>query len=1038
MKRRTLSKTKLPVFLFLLLLGLANAINAQNTVTGVVSDENGQPFPGVNVVEKGTNNGVITDFDGQYSINLGGDDATLVFSYIGYSEQEVPYSGQGTVDLTLEPDVQALDEVVVVGYGTQKKSDLTGAISSVKSEDISKQAETRLENTLQGRAAGVNVARSQGSPGSSSKISIRGAGSIGNTQPLWIIDGVPQDPGNFFNPNDIESVEILKDAAASAIYGARAAHGVILVTTKRGASEKININLNTSTGFRNAINLPDMLNTQQYIAINTESRANADIAPEPDWSNPSALPNTDWADELYRTAIEQRVNLSISGGSEKANFFVSGAYDKEEGIMIDNQFERFALRVNSDFKIGKIFKIGESLLISRTEENPTAENGRDLERLYRAAPVTPLRDPTNPFGGWGRVPTYASGINPVAAEFQNHIKNQNTRINGNIYAELEPLEGLTLRGSVGFNVNSVLNREFNEAFDAGVISDIARLRYYSRDAESLNTNFVVTYDKAFGDHNLTVLGGIERFVSDGIQFDATAQEFPVEYTESFALASGDVNISQRNTIDEQYRIQSYFGRLDYSFSDRYLLSANIRRDGSSRFGSTNQFGVFPSVSAGWRIINESFMEDNKIFSNLKLRGSWGLLGSDRTDDYIFARTYRNSRSTYEFDATGVDGGTKVRGFYLNSLPNDDIKWEEVEQLNIGLDIGFFNNSLNLTADYYIKNTNDMILNVPIPNSSGISRSRDDVPSIPINAADMENRGVELVADYRFSVKDWNFNLSANAAWNKNEITRLTGDEEFNILRTGGGPVVNGPIAITEEGQPLGTFFGFIVDGVFQDQNEIEALNAGAPDGAYQANQTAPGDLRYRDVSGPDGVPDGEITNDDRTYLGNPWPELIYGLNASVAYKGFDFSMFFQGVSGVDLFNANRGYYRSTFAGYNSSEKVFERWTPGNPSLTHPRVNLNDPNGNFVNSSSYLVEDGSYLKLRNIQLGYALSALTVEKLNLTKLRIFASAQNIWTITDYDGIDPEVSNGDGNNTLQGLDNQSTYPQTSLVSMGLQIGF
>jgi len=1027
------------LFLFMLLqCGVLGVMYAQSTVNGVITDENGQPFPGVNVIEKGTGNGVISDFDGNYKISLNGENVTLVFSYIGYTAQEITYTGQSTINATMEPDVQALDEVVVVGYGTQKKSDLTGSISTIKSEDISKQAETRLENALQGRAAGVNVARGQGSPGSASKISIRGAGSIGNTAPLWIIDGVPQDPGNFFNPNDIASVEVLKDAAASAIYGARAAHGVILVTTKRGASEKINVSLNTSTGFRNAINLPNMLNTAQYIDIYTQSRADAGVAPDPAWSNPSALPDTDFADELYRTAIEQRINLSVSGGSEKAQFFVSGAYDKEQGIMIDNQFERFALRVNSDFKIGKMLKIGESLLVSRTQENPTAENGRDLERLYRAAPTIPIRDPSNPLGGWGRVPLYGSGINPVATEFQNHILNRNTRINGNIYAELVPLEGLTLRGSVGFNVNSAHSREFSEAFDAGNISDISRLRHFSGDEESVNTNLVLTYNKAIGDHNFTLLGGMERFVLDGIEFDATAQEFPVEYTESFALASGDVNIAQRNTISDQYRLQSYFGRFDYSFADRYLLQANIRRDGSSRFGSANQFGVFPSLSAGWRVINEKFMENNGIFSNFKLRASWGLLGSDRTADYIFARTYRNFRSTYEFDATGVDGGNKVRGFYLNSLPNNDIKWEEVEQLNIGLDVGFFNNSLNLTADYYIKTTNDMILNVPVPNSSGISPSRGNVPEIPVNAANMENRGFELAADYRFAINDWKFNFSANAAWNKNEILELTGEEDFNILRTGGGPVVNGPIAITEVGQPLGTFFGFETDGVFQSQAEVDLVNSGAADGAYQTNQTAPGDLRYRDISGPDGVPDGEITNDDRTYLGNPWPEMIYGFNAAVEYKGFDLSLFFQGVSGVDLFNANRGYYRSTFAGYNTSEKVFEGWTAQNPSTTHPRVNLNDPNGNFVNSSAYQVEDGSYLKLRNIQIGYALPSTILDRLSLSNLRIFASAQNIWTITGYDGLDPEVSNGNGNNTLQGLDNQSVYPQTSLVSLGLQIGF
>ncbi|MCM5663881.1 SusC/RagA family TonB-linked outer membrane protein [Galbibacter mesophilus] len=1017
----------------------ASASVMQNVVTGkVTNSEDGVPLPGVNIMVKGTSNGASSDFDGNYSINVADENATLVFTYIGFKEIEVPLNGRSVVNVSLESDVSALDEVVVVGYGTQKKSDLTGSISSVGSEEISKVTEVTVEAALQGRAAGVNIQRGEGSPGSSSKISIRGAGSIGNTGPLWVVDGVPQDPGNYFNPNDIESVEILKDASASAIYGARAAHGVILVTTKRGKEGKVQVNFDTTVGFRDAVRLPDMLNRDQYILLSTEARENGNTNPDPSWSNPSELPDTDWEDALFRTGIVQTNNLSLSGGGENANFFVSVGNQSEQGIMVNNEFDKYNLRANSDFKIGKILKLGESLMVSRTELNPTSDDGRDLLYLYRAVPTHPLYDETNPYGGWGQSPGYNAGPNPVGLQYQNHALNKTTRINGNIYGELEPVKGLTLRGSFGFNLSDNLNRNFREAFDYGNQSNLtSELSYYNANSEAFNTNVTLTFDRTFGKHNVKALAGYEKFTNDGVDFGANGVDFPVPYSESLGLATGELTVTSRNSINQQYRLNSYFGRLNYSFAGKYLLTANIRHDGSSRFGSANQYGTFPSFSAGWNISKESFMQDVSAISNLKLRASYGTLGSDAINDYLFSSVYVNDSSFYIFNATGVDDGNVSTGYYLDRFANQAVKWEEISQLDFGLDIGFFRNQLNITADYYIKKTTDMLIPVQLPLSYGVSASAGNtgVNSVPVNLGEMENEGIEFTVDFSKSVGNWDFNILANAAWNRNLLLSLEGANE-EIFRTGGNPAF-GPqgatISVTEENNPISSFYGYVVEGVFQDQPTIDALNAGAPDGVYQSNGTSPGDFYYKDLDG-----DGEITEEDRTVLGNPWPELTYGLNATIAYKGLDLTMFFQGVSGVDVFNLTRSYARGFYGDYNSSTQAFDRWTPSNPSSSHPRLATGDPNGNLSQPSSYFVEDGSYLKLRNIQLGYSIPTDVLSKFGFTKARVFINAQNILTITNYDGLDPEVSNGDGGNTLQNVDGLSKYPQTRLISTGLQLGF
>ncbi|WP_257669393.1 SusC/RagA family TonB-linked outer membrane protein [Parapedobacter tibetensis] len=1018
------------LMLILLTTTLLQVQAQQRTLRGTVSDTTGAPLEGVSVAIKGTSLGASTNTQGHYELQDVSDNGIVMFSMVGFEPLELQVGTRSTIDATLHATHSTMDEVVVIGYGTQKKSDLTGSVSSVPIEEITKVSERSLATALQGKAAGVIVSRSEGKPGSGSSIQIRGAGTIGNSTPLWVIDGVPMAPGNYFNMNDAESIEILKDASAAAIYGARAAHGVILVTTKRGAAQdKVTVNLGTQVGWREAVSLPKMLNTLQFVETGTKSREAAGQTPESAWDNPASLPSTNWADELYAgNGLEQTYNLSVSGGNERSKFYVSGAYDRENGVMINNWFERFAVRANSDFKIGKMLKIGESILVSRSRNNPTDNDTRDLERIYRSIPIMPVYDASNSFGGWGRGPTYFNGGNPVAQEWQSHILSTNTRINGNVYAELEPLPGLTLRGSFGANILAGRTQNFQEAFDYGTQGDpINSLTHASDDVEEYNTNVVLTYANTLGKHDFSAMAGYERFQSDGTAFSAKALDFPVDVSYSFALASGEVDIVNRNTLG-MYRLASVFGRVNYTYSGKYLLTANVRRDGSSRFGPENRYGVFPSFSAGWRMIEEPFMQNIPVLSDLKLRAGWGILGSDRIADFIYSRTYNNIRSSYVFDATGVDGGTRSRGFYLSRFPNEEVKWEEVRQTNIGIDAGFLDGSITLTADYYIKKTTDMLFNVQLPLTSGIAAANVGPSSSPINVGQVSNRGFELALTYRKDFNDWNLNVTGNTSFNKNEIEQLNADD-FLTGGAGGAAMSGYNLTITETGHPMSMYWGWIADGIFQSDEEINALNSQSPTGNYQEEGTAAGDLKYRDMNG-----DGVITNDDRVHIGNPWPKMTYGLNVNVGYRGWDLSLFLQGVQGVELFNLNKAYSRTLYSDYNSTTDVYEAWTPENPT-EHPRLIATDPNGNFRKPSSYFVEDGSYLKLRNVQLGYTLPQPLMQRVGMTNTRVFVSAQNVLTLTKYSGLDPELAGG---NTARGIDGQDQYPQTRLFSAGVQIGF
>ncbi len=1006
-------------------------------VSGRVTDANsGNGLPGVNVLIKGTQRGTTTNQNGEYSLEVPNAGSILVFSFVGYEPMEQTVGNRQMLNISMKADEKLLSEVVVMGYGTQKRSDLTGSVSSVKAEEISTLPVRSVSEALQGRAAGVQVTRNSGAPGSGSDIVIRGVGSIGGMSPLYIVDGIRMSSGNNFNLQDVESIEILKDASAAAIYGAQAAGGVVLVTTKRGTSkDKMDISFNTYYGVRKPRNLYQLLNTADYVRAKTAFGVNTS-----GWGDPATLADNDWVDELYRNAGEQSYSLSLSGATAKTNYYLSANYQREDGTLIDNSFERYGIRSNADFKINKRLKVGETLYAWMTNVNPT----QTTTFPYRSAPVVPVRDETNPVGGWAKTGTYFTGPNLVGNEYIRHDKDQQYALEGNIYLDLEIIQGLNVRSTFGASIFNQKNYGFTEAFDFGTLKNLnAFLSRENNTRRNLTANLVLTYDKAIGQHAFKVLAGYESFQSDLSSLYGEAQGFQV-ITYNLGMTTNPTTYRTSGGEFPQTRLLSQFGRINYTFADKYLLTANIRRDGSDRFGPNNKWGVFPSVSVGWRISEEDFMRDISQVSNLKLRASYGKLGSTSSiPQYTYQNSYGGGGGT---NILGLADGSASKGYALTAqLANQNIKWEEVNQADIGLDLGLFQNRLNFTADWYSRQTVDMIYRVPVPASAGFYGS-----SVYTNIGQMSNKGVELAVDYRGKKGDFSYSVSANAAFNRNLVKQLSGTNNNPINDGDGGPYLESVVARTVAGQPLSQFYGYKVQGIFQSEDEVADLNKTAQEKAaanggstkgvfYQASGTGAGDLRFEDTNG-----DGRITVDDKTFIGNPFPKISYGLTLNLGWKGFDMSALFQGLQGVSIFNANK-YYTQFFAGdYNTTGDIFKTsFFDGNGLTDQPRVGytdaagkfIRDPNSNYTRISDYAVEDGSFLKLRNLQFGYTIPN-TVFK-GLAKVRVYLQGQNWLTLTKYSGLDPEVLGRNGT-TARGIDSIYGYPRTTFTSVGLSANF
>jgi len=985
-------------------------------INGTITDVNGEPIIGANVVVKGTTIGTMSDIDGNFTLDVP-QNAILQVSYIGYLAYEESVSNKTTFRILLKEDTQSLDEVIVVGYGVQKKSNITGSVASIKTDDFS-DLNIGVTEAIQGRIAGVNV--------SNGNIIIRGAASINGADPLWIVDGVPGSAPNF---NDIESIEILKDAASTAIYGARGAGGVILVTTKKGKAGKITINTRMNMGTSIPIDIPDMLKTADF--IDRKLAAGFPNNPASGWDNPSSLPDTNWKDLVWRNAFKQNYFLQMTGGNEKTTFNMSTEFYKNQFIEHNSFEEGGNIRMASQTNISKRIKVSEVLSLGYSNTDPHLYGKPNTDYVYyRQIPTMQPYDNTNDTGGgWGKHPAggYYEGPNLMATLMSRHANEKKYWAKANVILDWEIINNLKFQANLSGNFNSYAKNTFQESWNLGSLSQQDR---YSKDYESehqLRMLYTLTYDHTFAEkHYLKGMVGYEAYKLLATGGGGWKMGFLVQPAEDIALGTGDKDVIGKK---RQNRSLSQFARINYAYDDKYLFEASIRRDGYDNFGPDNRFGFFPSVSAGWNIGKENFIKDNVDWiSQLKLRGSYGKIGNNTIQQFLYESAFTNNFLYYSYDSDNTQ-----RGFWYSHVANAAIKWEDVAQWNIGVDASFLNNRLNTTIEYYEKNTSDMLYSIGVPPSAGPSAEPFGTnSSYKANIGKISNKGFEWMVQWRDSYKDFSYDVAFTLSTNKNKVVKLS-DHVNPIIWAGNMSALNSSIYRTENGQPMGQMYGYVVEGIFQEQSEIDALNANSPDRLYQEAGTAPGDFRYKDLNG-----DGKVTNEDKTYIGNPWPDLIYGFNISLSWKGFDLTMGWLGNSGVDVFNTAKLYERSFYGDYNSTYKVYDAWSPTNKNNTHPRITKDDPNSNFKNVSSYFVENGSFLKLKNLHFGYNLPKTFLSKFNVEGLKLFINCDNLLIFTKFQG-DPELGAGnlDGGGYLER--NNYTHqrsPATRSIMGGLSL--
>lgn len=1009
-------------------------------VTGTVTDkETGEALPGVTVLEKGTSNGTITDINGDFGLNLPNDQATLTFSFVGFATQEVPLNGRTSVDVSLTIDVQSLEEVVVVGYGAQKKSVVTGAIASVKGSDLESLPLNNVSQTLQGRVSGVTIASNNGQPGEGATIRVRGVTTLNNNDPLWVVDGVIVDNGgiNYLNQSDIESVEVLKDAASQAIYGARAASGVILITTKKGKSGGFNVNYNGFFGVSGPARKLDLLNATEYATLRNEARLADGNAPQ--FSNPQAYgEGTDWQDLIFNDqAKRQNHELSISGGNDRSTFYFSYGHLEQEGIVSTeiSKYTRDNIRLNSTHKIKEWLTIGENIGYAHNKSiglgNTNSEFGGPLSSAINLDPITPavITDPTV-----AGAPPYANnpvmrdengnpyGISDIVLqEMTNPLAYAQTRLGnhsyadniiGNVFAEVQPIEGLRLRSTLGSKIAFYGDRNFTPLF---FLSATNQNLTSARISGGLNRRFdwnlenTVSYTRSLSEHNFTVLLGQGAYKDNKVySFGVTKANIPVDnYDDAsfiYNVTPDDITASAGEGVI--HTVSSLFARLNYNFGEKYLLTGVIRRDGSSRFGSNNKYGFFPSASAGWVASSESFWPSNQVVNFLKVRGGYGVVGNDNLGDFRYLSTIGSGRN-YTFGNTDAS----VAGNSPDAPANPDLRWEQTSQLNVGFETTLFDD-FNLNFDWYKKVTTDILRTRPIPSYTGV------IGSPYANIGDMENKGVEIELGYRKQLGDLNLQVSANASYVENKVTNL-GDVDFYNTSS----IQNmGTMARMAVGQPINSFYGYERLGIFQTQEEIDAYVG--PEGSPVQPNAQPGDFKWADLDG-----NGTIDPDDRTFLGNPIPDWSYGVNINAEYKGFDLLIFGQGVYGNEIF---QGLRRLDINGANYQVAALGRWTGPGTSTDFPRLTDADPNKNFQNPSDFYIEDGSYFRLKVLQLGYSLPSSLLETIKMKKARIYVMAENLLTFTEYTGYDPEIGGGSF-----GID-RGIYPQARSFMVGINVGF
>lgn len=1011
---------------------MAQLAVAQRVITGTITDaEYGEALIGANVFVKGATIGTVTDFDGNFSMEIPDSASTLVFSYTGYQAQEVPIGAQSQYDIKLVSG-QLLDEVVVVGYGTQKKREVTGAISQVKASDLEDMPVMRIEQSLQGRVSGVRVTQNSGQPGEGSTVRVRGTTSINGSEPLYVVDGVPIGGGiDYLNQGDIESIEVLKDAASASIYGARSANGVILVTTKKGAEDQMKVTYSGYYGVQSPWKKMSLLDAEEYGILMNESSvaAGGELLFDPD----TLGTGTDWQDAVFNlNAPIQNHELSISAGSKASKYFASFGYFDQEGIVApeDSRYQRFTMRFNSTHEIAKGVRVGNTLGYTRTRSSGVSTNsefGSPLSRAINLDPLTPVLETrqdvlNSPVFQNFPVVTNGQGVpygiselvtsevlNPVAALEVQQGYGWSDKLVGNVFLEFDFLKDFTFNTNFGADIAFWGGEGFTPIHYLNA-TNRADLTNYNR-SQNRGLYWIwqntLKYNKTFGDHTIGGLAGIVSERNRGRGQGGNLQDIPVDNLDDASLAFATPAETQTfYGFEYESTLVSYLGRLQYNFRSKYLFSVSLRADGSSRFGSNNRFGYFPSVSAGWVVSDENFFNSN-FLNFMKIRGSWGVNGSDQIGDFRFVSTVGGGRNY----TLGLDDRL-VNGVSPNAIANPDLRWEQTTQLNFGIDAKVAR-YVSVTLDYFDKRTTDMLLDIAVPGYVGNAG--------PVgNIATLSNQGVELELGYSRSFGEFNLDVSGNVTWIQNEITDLGPDKEFLVGQTFSPQGLE--ITRTSVGLPIGYLFGYKTDGIFQNQDDVDSHtdNEGNP----LQPDAAPGDFRFVDVNG-----DGILDADDRTMIGDPTPTWTYGFTANLSWKGFDLLIFGQGVGGNDVFKATR---RFDLQMANMTADALGRWTGEGTTNSYPRLISNDPNKNFSRSSDFYVESGAFFRIKTMQIGYNLPERAITKMRMSNLRFYVTANNLLTFTKYTGFDPEIGGGSF-----GVD-RGFYPQARSFMFGVNASF
>jgi len=1012
----------------------------QRTVTGMVTTMNNEPVPGATVTVKGTTQGTITDVNGNFTLlNISGD-AILVFSFIGMRTQEIKVTGNSIINVVMEEETIGLEEVVAIGYGTVKKADLTGAVSIVDVEDIAGTPVAGVDQMMQGRMAGVNVIGDY-APGGGVSVRVRGFSTIRNNDPLYIIDGVPVESGiNMINPNDIESLQILKDASSSSIYGSRAANGVIIITTRKGGDAAARINFDAYFGLQSAASKLEPLDAQGYGDLLWEAHRNDGKTPSSDIYGSGAtaiipeyldenqrVPSTDlnWVDEITQHAIVQSYNLNLSKGKGDSFHTFSLGYFDQEGIIKYTDFKRISARFNSQYKFFDALTIGENVSFSYSWTNDTETNsvlGSTVYDAYKYPSVAPVRDLDGNFAG-----AFISDIrNPLAKLYHNRDNtHKRLKVFGNVFAELEIIDGLKVKSNFGIDYSSYNRRDFSPKFqetgaqNPSTISSLTTSNNWKFDWVWTNT---VSYSGTFDKHKVNVLAGMEAIESKYEIFSASREGFPYEEDNFRYLDAGDGGSQKNSGSGTDWSLASYMGKADYSYDNRYLFSFTFRRDGSSRLGH-NKWGNFPAFSVGWRVSEEDFIDLGQI-SNLKLRVGWGQNGNQDVPPYATIESYYTNANYSNYAIDGQQFSVN-NGFTQTRNGNPDLKWETTTQTNVGLDLGLFDNRFNVTIDCFYKKTKDLLLERPLPPVAGGTNQ-----TVWDNVGEMENKGIELLFDYQSKQRgDFSWNASLNFSHIKNELTSLPDDIDFIALPSSYLHSVNfdQETSRSEVGHPISSFYGYHSLGIFQDQAEIDAHK-------IQPN-AKPGDLKFEDMT-----PDDVLNEDDRGFIGNPHPDFTLGLNLGFQYKNFDASLFFNGSFGNDAWDMTR-YYGDFYnlSAYNKLDRIRDAWSTDNPGGSIPRLSLDDPNNN-IRPSSYYISDASYVRLKNLTIGYTFKNMT-ERIKGSNCRVYVQVQNVFTITGYDGLDPEIGLQSYSSEHRNLDigvDRGLYPPSRTYMIGINLGF